>query len=408
MKHICIEPRVHGFICTTAHPIGCTQNVLEQIKYVTNQPAIASGPKKVLIIGASTGYGLASRIVATFGAKAETIGVFFERAADAKRTASAGWYHTAAFEQAANQAGIYAKSIQGDAFSNEIKEKTIALIKQDWQGGVDLVLYSLASPRRIHPTTGVVFKSALKPIGQSYTSKTIDIMNGHVSAVCIEPATPKEVEDTVAVMGGEDWMMWIDALLKENLLAKGVQTVAYSYIGSKLTDPIYTQGSIGKAKKHLEETSKILQQRLQPIAGHCFIAVNKAVVTQASAAIPVVPLYISLLYKIMKEKKLHEGCIEQMYRLYADFLYRADRCVPVDTNGLIRMDEWEMRQDVQQAIVDLWPKVNSDNVNTITDFTGYRHAFYKLFGFEVEAIDYSQACAVALAIPSLDTPTINN
>ncbi|WP_419241662.1 enoyl-ACP reductase FabV [Cardinium endosymbiont of Nabis limbatus] len=396
-----IEPKVRGYICTTAHPAGCAKNVHEQIKFVTSQPPIASGPKKVLIIGASTGYGLASRIVAAFGAKAQTIGIFFERAADDKRTASAGWYHTAAFEQAAHQAGLYAKSINGDAFSDAIKQKATALIKQDWGGSVDLVIYSLASPRRIHPQTGISFQSTLQPIGAPYRNKTIDIMSGQLSDVCIEPATAKEIADTVAVMGGEDWMMWIEALLKEKLLAQAAQTVAYSYIGPTLTDPIYSQGTIGAAKKDLVAASKILTQRLHAINGKALISVNKALVTQASAAIPVVPLYISLLYKIMKEKKLHEGCIEQIYRLYSDRLYRPNGTVLVDAQGLIRIDDWEMREDVQQAVAALWPKVHDENVATITDFAGYRHAFYKLFGFEVEGIDYNQPQIAAVPIPSL-------
>lgn len=396
-----IEPKVRGYICTTAHPAGCIQNVREHIKYVTSHPPIATGPKKVLIIGASTGYGLASRIVTAFGAKAQTIGIFLERAADDKRTASAGWYHTAAFEQAAHQAGLYAKSINGDAFSDAIKQEAIKLIKEDWGGGVDLVIYSLASPRRIHPQTGIAFKSSLKPIGAPYHNKTIDITSGHLTDVCIEPATTTEIADTVAVMGGEDWMMWMEALLAEKLLAKAAQTIAYSYIGPQLTHPIYLNGTIGEAKKDLIAASKILQQRLSSIAGQAFIVVNKAVVTQASAAIPVVPLYISLLYKIMKEKKLHEECIEQMYRLYADRLYSTDGNVLVDAEGLIRIDDWEMREDVQQAVAALWCKVDEENVTTLTDFIGYRHAFYKLFGFEVEGVDYHLPQMATLPIPSL-------
>lgn len=397
-----IEPKVRGYICTTAHPEGCFKNVLDQIKYVTTQQPIVTGPKKVLVLGASAGYGMASRIVTTFGAKAETIGVFFERLADGKRTASAGWYNTAAFEQAANQAGLYAKSINGDAFSDQVKQKTINLIRQDWGGGVDLVVYSLASPRRAHPRTGTLFNSVLKPIGQVYTSKTIDVMTGHISDIKIDPATPQEIDDTVAVMGGEDWMMWIDALLDAKLLAKGAKTVAYSYVGPELTEPIYSKGTIGQAKKHLEEASKILKERLSAIGGEAFISVNKALVTQASAAIPVVPLYISLIYKVMKEKNMHEGCIEQIYRLCADFLYTKDGHVSVDATGLIRIDDWEMREDVQQTVTALWSKVNDGNVDIITDLTGYRRDFYKLFGFEVEGVDYGKECIVDVAIPSLE------
>ncbi|WP_339044733.1 enoyl-ACP reductase FabV [Cardinium endosymbiont of Tipula unca] len=397
-----IEPKVRGYICTTAHPAGCFRNVLDQIKYVTTQRPIATGPKKVLVLGASAGYGMSSRIVAAFGAKAKTIGLFFERPADGKRTASAGWYNTAAFEQAASRAGLYAKSINGDAFSDQIKQKTIDLIQQDWGGGVDLVVYSLASPRRTHPRTGDLFHSVLKPIGQVYTSKTIDVMTGHVSDVGIDPATPKEIDDTVTVMGGEDWVMWIDALLDAKLLAKGVKTVAYSYIGPALTEPIYSKGTIGQAKKHLEEASKILKEKLSIISGEAFISVNKALVTQASAAIPVVPLYISLIYKVMKEKNMHEGCIEQIYRLCADFLYRKDGHVPVDATGLIRIDDWEMCEDVQQTVSALWSKVNDGNVDMLTDLTGYRRDFYKLFGFEVEEVDYGKTSVVDVAIPSLE------
>ncbi|ROT47482.1 enoyl-ACP reductase FabV [Candidatus Cardinium hertigii] len=397
-----IEPRIRGFICTTAHSTGCTANVLEQIRYVQNQPSIPSGPKKVLLIGASAGYGLASRIVTAFCAQAQTIGVFAGHAAEGKRTASAGWYNTAAFEQAAHQAGLYAKSMHGNAFSDEIKQKTIALIKQDWgEEVVDCVIYSLASSRRTHPKTGALFNAVLKPIEQPYSGKTIDVMRGHLLDVRIEPATAKEIEDTVMVMGGEDWAMWIDALLEANVLAEGIQTVAYSYIGPKLTESIYTKGTIGQAKKHLAETSKILTKRLSPIGGQAFISVNKALVTQASAAIPVVSIYISLIYKIMKEKKLHEACIEQMYRLCSDRLYRKDRQVLVDAQGCIRMDDWEMQADVQQAVTDIWPKLNNENIDALTDMAGYTREFYKLFGFKVEGVDYDQPCAVDVAIPSL-------
>ena len=397
-----IEPKIRGFICTTAHPKGCSRHVLEQIQYVTNQLPIKFGPKKVLIIGSSTGYGLASRIVLSFGAKAQTIGVFFERSSNGKRTASPGWYNTVAFEKEAHSLGLYAKSINGDAFSEEIKKETIELIKQDWGGAVDLIIYSLASPRRIHPITGVLFNSVLKPIGSDpYINKTIDVIYGHVSEITIEPATQKEIDDTVSVMGGEDWMMWIDSLMEKNLLAHGVQTVAYSYIGPKLTDPIYTNGTIGKAKKHLKATSKVLEQKLSSISGKSFISVNKALVTQASVAIPVVTLYISLIYKIMKEKKLHEGCVEQMYRLYKNFLYRQDQLVPVDKRGLIRIDDWEMCKEVQKNVSELWYKVDNKNVETITDLAGYRSEFYKLFGFGMGGVDYTQDSIIDIAIPSL-------
>lgn len=395
-----IQPKIRGFICTTAHPQGCAQHVAEQIHYVKQQSAITEGPKKVLVIGASTGYGLASRIAAAFGASAKTIGVFFERGAEGKRTASPGWYNSAAFETAAKQAGLYAKSINGDAFSDEVKQKTIELIQKDWSGEVDLVIYSLASPRRTHPKSGETFSSVLKPISQTYTSKTIDVMSGQITDISLEPATSEEIAHTIEVMGGEDWSMWMDALLSAKILAKNVKTVAYSYIGPELTYPIYREGTIGRAKKHLEETAKTLNQQLSAIGGQAFVSVNKALVTQASAAIPVVPLYISLLYKVMKEKHLHEGCIEQIWRLYDQALYNANKQTLVDAQGLIRLDDLEMRPEVQQAVADLWPMVNSENVNAITDLAGYRHEFYKLFGFEVKGIDYTLESEPEVAIPS--------
>lgn len=401
-----IQPKIRGFICTTAHPQGCEQHVLEQIAYVGKSPAVKNGPKKVLVIGASTGYGLASRIVAAFGAGAKTIGVFFEKEADGKRTASAGWYNSAAFEKAAHKQGLYAKSINGDAFSDEIKNKTIELIKQDWQGEVDLVIYSLASPRRKHPKTEEVFNSTLKPIGQSYTSKTIDVMSGQVSEITLEPATDHDIAQTVAVMGGEDWQLWMEALLAAGVLAKNVKTVAYSYIGPKLTYPIYREGTIGTAKSHLEATAQQLNSTLQAVAGQAFVSVNKALVTQASAAIPVVPLYISLLYKVMKEKNLHEGCIEQMWRLFHDRLYTQNNVIPVDEQGLIRVDDYEMLPEIQTAVSQLWQQVNSDNVTTLADLAGYRHEFHKLFGFEVAAVDYTAECEPDVAIASL-TEVIN-
>ncbi len=396
-----IQPKVRGFICTTAHPQGCMQSVHEQIATVKKHPSLKNGPKKVLIIGASTGYGLASRIMASFGAGAKTIGVFFEKEADAKRTASPGWYNSAAFETEALKAGIYAKSINGDAFSDEIKEKTIQLIKNDWQGGVDLVIYSLASPRRVHPKTGEVFSSALKPIGQSFTSKTIDVMNGKVTQITLSPATDTEIEQTIQVMGGEDWAMWIDALLNAKVLAPKAKTVAYSYIGPKLTYPIYREGTIGKAKLDLEQTAQNLNAKLQSINGKAYVSINKALVTQASAAIPVVPLYISLLYKVMKEKNLHEGCIEQITRLFHERLYTPSAEVITDEKGLIRVDDWEMQEEVQAGVANIWPEINSENVMSLSDLAGYRHEFYKLFGFELPGIDYAAETDTDVAIPSL-------
>jgi enoyl-[acyl-carrier protein] reductase/trans-2-enoyl-CoA reductase (NAD+) len=380
-----IQPKIRGFICTTAHPTGCYQAVAEQINFVKTKGSF-SGPKRVLVIGASTGYGLASRIVAAFGSHAKTIGVFFEKEADEKRTASPGWYNSAAFEKIAHQEGLYAKSVNGDAFSQTIKEQTATLIRNDLQQ-VDLVIYSLASPRRTHPVTGQVFSSTLKPIGQSFTGKTVDAFRGEVKEVTIEPANEEEVANTVAVMGGEDWEMWIDYLAKENLLAKGATTVAYSYIGPELTYAVYRDGTIGKAKEDLKKTSDRLNQKLNAIGGQAVVSVDKAVVTQASAAIPVVPLYISLLFKIMKEKGTHEGCIEQIYRLFKDYLY-GQLATKRDEEGYIRIDDLEMQPDIQATIAALWPTVTSENVKTVTDIQGYCDDFYRLFGFNMSGVDY--------------------
>jgi enoyl-[acyl-carrier protein] reductase/trans-2-enoyl-CoA reductase (NAD+) len=393
-----IQPKIRGFICTTAHPEGCSLVVEKQIQYIKSQGQYA-GPKNVLVIGASTGYGLASRIAATFGAGAKTIGVFFEKEADEKRTASPGWYNTAAFETFAHREGCYAKSINGDAFSNEVKERTAQLIKKDL-GKVDLIIYSLASPRRTHPITNHIYSSVLKPIGQSFTGKYIDAFKEEVKDVTIEPAAIEEIENTIAVMGGEDWEMWIDYLRKENLLAEGVKTVAYSYIGPELTHAIYKDGTIGKAKEHLKATADKLNQELSALHGQALVSVDKAVVTQASAAIPVVPLYISILFKIMKEKGIHEGCIEQMNRLFKDYLYSAHPLAR-DAEGYIRLDDLEMRPDVQQRVMEVWPTVTSDNLTQQTDVKGYCDEFYKLFGFNLPAINYETDINPVVAIPSL-------
>lgn len=402
-----IQPRVRGFICTTAHPAGCAENVKRQIAYTQSQPKLASGPKKVLVIGASTGYGLASRIAAAFGADAQTIGVFFERPAEGKRTASAGWYNTAAFEQEAAQAGLYAKSINGDAFSDEIKQQTIDLIKQDWNGEVDLVIYSLASPLRTDPATGVTHRSCLKPMGETYTNKTVNVMDGTVSEISIDPANDEDVANTIKVMGGEDWQIWMDKLLENNLLAQGAKTLAYSYIGPDITYPVYRKGTIGAAKDHLEATAIELNKLLkEKINGEAFVSVNKALVTQASSAIPVVPLYISLLFKIMKEKNNHEGCIEQMVRLFADRLYNPSNTdTPVDEQSRIRVDDWELESTIQEQIKSLWPEVNTENLESLTDIAGYRTDFYNLFGFEFDNIDYSAEVDAEVDIPSIESET---
>lgn len=382
-----IQPKVRGFICTTAHPQGCRQHVKQWIDYVKSKPKIDNPPKKVLIIGASTGFGLASRIAAAFGGGAQTIGVFFEKPADGKRTATAGWYNTAAFEDFAKAENLYAKSFNGDAFSDEIKKQVLATIEKDWGGEVDLVVYSIASPRRTDPKTGETYSSVLKPLGKTYNNKTIDVMNGKISEISIEPASEEEIVNTVRVMGGEDWQWWMEDLLEKNLLAHNAKTVAFTYIGPELTHAIYRQGTIGKAKEHLEETAAVLNNLLGEIDGEAYISVNKALVTQASAAIPVVPLYISILYKIMKEKKLHEGCIEQMYRLFHDRLY-GDPEMLLDKKGRIRLDDWEMRPDVQEAVKAVWDKINTDNLDEYADLAGYREEFYRLFGFELPQVDY--------------------
>ena len=394
-----VEPKIRGFICTTAHPIGCQERVNEQINYVQQQKKLSTKFKNVLIIGASTGYGLASRIVAGFGADASTLGVFYEREAVDKRTASAGWYNSAAFEQAARKAGLYARSINGDAFSESLKKHVIDCIYQDWNGKVDLVIYSLASPRR-QDQTGTVYNSVLKPIGTTYKDKTVDIISGVVSEVNIEPAMPDEISATEKVMGGEDWALWIEALIKANVLSEKAMTVAYSYIGPEMTYPIYREGTIGAAKEHLEATARALNTRL---AAHCngraLVSVNKGLVTQASAAIPVVPLYISLLYKVMKKHNLHEGCIEQMWRLFADYL--CSESLKLDSAQRIRIDDWELRPDVQDEVAKLWQQVQTDNLDQLSDIVGYRKEFHQLFGFSVDGVDYTEDVDINVQIPSI-------
>ncbi|HEX9786022.1 MAG TPA: enoyl-ACP reductase FabV [Opitutaceae bacterium] len=383
-----IKPKVRGFVCVTAHPAGCAAHVQEQIDYVKARGPIANGPKNALIIGASTGYGLASRITAAFGSGAATIGVFFERPPDDGRLATAGWYNTAGFHRAAKAAGLYAKSINGDAFSDEIKAQTIELIKQDL-GFVDLIVYSLASPRRTHPRTGAVHKSVLKPIGdKTFINKTVDTDKGVVSDVTIEPAVEQEIADTVAVMGGEDWEMWIEALDAAGVIAPGATSIAYDYIGPEVTWPIYHHGTIGRAKVDLRNAGKHIDARLKTNGyGRAFISVNKALVTQASSAIPVVPLYISILFRIMKEKGLHEGTIEQIQRLFSTQLYN-DGAVNFDEEGRARIDDLEMRADVQNAVKEIWPKVTTENLHELTDIAGYQKDFLKLFGFGVDGVDY--------------------
>ncbi len=380
-----LEPRMRGFICLTSHPTGCKKNVTNQIGYTTSK-GIIEGPKKVLVIGASTGFGLSSRITSAFGSKAATIGVFFEKAPQAGKPASPGYYNTLAFHEQAQKAGLYAKSINGDAFSNEIKKKTIDLIKSDL-GKVDLVIYSLASPVRTNPVTNVTHRSVLKPIGQSFTNKTVDFHTGIVSNISIEPCTEDDISNTVAVMGGDDWSMWIDELIKADALENKVLTVAYSYIGPSFTEAVYRKGTIGRAKDHLEATAFTISEKLKVVNGKAFVSVNKALVTQASSAIPVIPLYISLLYKVMKQKGIHEGCIEQIQRLFKERLY-TNKAIATDEKGRIRIDDWEMREDVQKEIAVLWGQATTESLPSIGDLIGYKSDFVGLFGFGVNGIDY--------------------
>jgi len=381
-----IKPKVRGFVCVTAHPNGCEANVREQIDYVDANGPYPNGPKRVLVIGSSTGYGLASRITAAFGYGAATVGVFLEREPTEKRPATAGWYNSVAFEKFARAQGLHATSINGDAFSDELKSRTIDEIASG-MGGVDLIVYSLASPVRTHPKSGEKHRSVLKPLGEVYEGKTLDTDRNLVNDIRIEPANDREAFETVSVMGGEDWEWWIDALDGAGLLADGCRTVAFTYIGPKLTWPIYWEGTIGKAKEDLDRAAGVIGARLGQGGGWAGVAVMKGLVTQASSAIPVVPLYISLLYKIMKEKGIHEGCIEQVQRLFASRLYAGE--VPVvDADGRIRMDDWEMRDDVQAAIDGAWPQITTDNLDELTDYDGYKSEFLKLFGFGLPGVDY--------------------
>lgn len=391
-----VKPKVKGFMCTTAHPEGCRAAVKAQIDYVKSQPK-AEGAKKALVIGSSMGYGLASRIALTYACGADTIGIIFDKPGKEKRTGSAGWYNTAAFEEFAAADGYYAKSINGDAYSQEIKEETIELIKKDF-GKVDVVIYSIAAPRRKAPD-GVTYRSVLKTTEKDYTNKTIDLMTNEISEVTIPTATEEEINDTIKVMGGEDWILWIDALKEADVLSDNAVTVAYSYIGPELTYPIYYNGSIGKAKGDLYKSADKMNEKYSDVKS--YVAVNKAVVTQSSAAIPIVPLYISILFKVMKEKGLHEGCIEQMYRLVHDRLYNPEG-VPVDDNGLIRMDDYEMKEEVQQAVLEAWNSVSKDNIDSIADIDGYWHEFYEIFGFEIPGVDYEADVDILTQIKSLD------
>ena len=380
-----IKPRVRGFLCITTHPVGCEANVKNQIDYVKAQGPIENGPKRVLVIGASTGYGLASRITAAFGAGADTLGIFFEKEGTEKKPATAGWYNSAAFHKCAEAEGLYAKSINGDAFSDEIKQKTIETIKAD-MGQVDLVVYSLASPRRQHPVTGVVHNSTLKPIGGDAVQKGVNTDKEEVQDFHLEEASQDEIDNTVAVMGGEDWQMWIDALDDAGVLADGAKTTAYTYIGAKLTWDIYWHGTIGAAKKDLDKRVVDIRRRLAARGGDARVSVLKAVVTQASAAIPAMPIYLALLFKVMKEQGIHEGCIEQVDGLFRDSLYNPDPYL--DDEGRLRADRKELDPAIQAAVADLWEGINTQTLRQLSDFDGYKREFLQLFGFEVDGVDY--------------------
>ena len=392
-----IKPRVRGFMCITSHPVGCEANVKNQIDFVKSQPAIEAA-KRVLVIGSSTGYGLAARITAAFGSGASTLGIFFEKPGTETKPGTAGWYNSAAFHQYAEQDGLYAKSINGDAFSDEIKAKTIATIKEDL-GQIDLVIYSLAAPRRQHPKTGEVFNSTLKPVGKNITMRGINTDKEIIQEFSLEAANEQEISDTVAVMGGEDWQMWIDALDEAGVLAEGAKTTAFTYIGEKMTWDLYWDGTIGQAKKDLDKRVLSIRDKLAAKGGDARVSVLKAVVTQASSAIPIMPLYLAMLFKEMKRDGSHEGCIEQLYRLYTECLYNADP--RTDEEGRLRVDELELRPEVQAVVADAWAKISTENLAELTDFAGYKHEFLTLFGFDLDGVDYQADVATDVSIANL-------
>lgn len=390
-----ISPKVRGFICTNAHPEGCAANVREQINYVKQEGKIDGGPARVLVIGSSTGYGLASRIVAGFACGASTLGLFFEKPGGGKRTGSAGFYNSLAFHQEAEKAGLYARSINGDAFSHEIKQKTIEVIKRDLEQ-VDLVVYSLASPRRTDPDTGETYNSTLKPVGQAYTAKNLNTDTLKITDLTLEPASEEEIANTVKVMGGEDWELWLSVLKDSGVLAKGCKTVAYTYLGEKITWPIYGKATIGKAKEDLDRAAKAIGHELANLNGSANVCVLKAIVTQASSAIPIMPLYLSALYKVMKEAGTHEGCIEQLYRLFTEGLYTASP--RLDDANRLRVDDLELMPEIQQKVEQLWNEVTEENLMTTTDYAGHHADFLKLFGFGVEGVDYDADVDIELEL----------
>ncbi|MCL1064884.1 trans-2-enoyl-CoA reductase family protein [Shewanella benthica] len=383
-----IKPKTRGFICTTTHPVGCEANVLEQINITKAKGSLKNGPKKVLVIGSSSGYGLSSRIAAAFGSGAATLGVFFEKPGTERKSGTAGWYNSAAFDRFAKAEGLYSKSLNGDAFSHEAKQKAIDIIKADL-GQIDMVVYSLASPVRKLPDSGELIRSALKPIGETYTATAVDTNKDLIIETRVEPASEQEIQDTVTVMGGEDWELWLAALSEAGVLADGCKTVAYSYIGTELTWPIYWLGALGKAKMDLDRAAKALDKKLSATGGSANVAVLKSVVTQASSAIPVMPLYIAMVFKKMREEGLHEGCMEQINRMFAERLYREDGQAPqVDDANRLRLDDWELREEIQQHCRDQWPLVTTENLTELTDYREYKQEFLKLFGFGIESVDY--------------------
>ncbi|MEZ9595231.1 enoyl-ACP reductase FabV [Shewanella sp. 10N.261.52.F9] len=383
-----IKPRIRGFICTTTHPVGCEANVLEQINFTKAKGKIANGPKKVLVVGSSSGYGLSSRITAAFGSDAATLGVFFEKPSTETKPGTAGWYNSAAFDKFAKAEGLYSKSINCDAFSHEAKQKAIELIKQDL-GQIDMVVYSLASPVRKMPDSGELIRSSLKPIGETYTATAVDTNKDLIIEASVEPASEQEIADTVTVMGGEDWELWMQALSEAGVLADNCKTVAYSYIGTELTWPIYWHGALGKAKMDLDRAAHALDAKLSATGGSANVAVLKSVVTQASSAIPVMPLYIAMVFKKMRAEGLHEGCIEQISRMFNERLFKADGTkADVDESNRLRLDDWELREEIQQHCRDMWPQVTTENLAELTDYREYKEEFLKLFGFGVEGIDY--------------------
>ncbi|MDR0445225.1 MAG: trans-2-enoyl-CoA reductase family protein [Puniceicoccales bacterium] len=389
-----IKPKIRGFVCVTSHPEGCREHVREQIAYVKKQGHISGMPKKFLIIGSSTGYGLSSRVVATVGGQADTIGVFFERPEEDDRPASAGFYNARTLDEYAQQAGLVSESINGDAFSDTCKQRTIELIREKF-GKVDAVVYSLASPRRIDPKTGETYRSLLKPIGQPFRGKTVNTDKKEVHEITIEPANEQEIYETIKVMGGEDWKLWMDALKSADVLSDGIQAWAYSYVGPEITWPIYTHGTIGKAKEDLERVSQVITDHLSDLHGKAFIVVNKAVVTQASSAIPVVPLYMAILFKVMKQKVLHENCIQQMDRLFRERLC-GEKQMLHDAKGRIRMDDWEMRLDVQDEVKRIWPEITTENLEELSDFAGYQRDFLRLFGFGFDSVNYDADISLSI------------